>query len=157
MVDQDEDIEFIPSDEIVETERPGAEEEAVHDQESEQPKELMMVEAEEFDAELLDETEADELEREADEEAEEAEAEAEEEAEAGPEEEREEDLEEVVRRHFGLIEEEPEEEITREVGELREPQTGEFVCQSCFLRKSISQLSDPERRICIDCAANSAR
>jgi hypothetical protein len=30
-------------------------------------------------------------------------------------------------------------------------QPGEFVCQSCFLVKSHSQLADPERMLCRDC------
>jgi hypothetical protein len=145
--DQDESIEFIPTDDIVEAETAGAEEDAVHVEDGEQPKGLMTVEAEDFDAERLDEAEAEELEIEADEAAEAEDA--------GGEEDHEADLEEVLRRHFGLLGEQPDEELTRdERRELRELGPGEFICQSCFMRRSASQLSDPAHGICVDCTAN---
>jgi hypothetical protein len=147
VADQDEGIEFIPTDEIVETEAAGAEDDAVHVQDADQPKELMTVEAEEFDAADLAPDVAEELEVEADEAVEaDAETEASEEA---VEEEHEEDLEEIVRRHYGIVSAEPE------VARARRP-TGvaEFVCASCFLRRPAGQLADPARSICVDGATN---
>jgi hypothetical protein len=96
-------------------------------EDGEQPNGLTTVEAEDFDAERLDEAEAEEPEIEADEAAE---AKG-----AGAEEDREADLEEALRRHFGILEEQPDEELTRdERRELRELEPGEFICQSCFMQ-----------------------
>lgn len=149
VADQDEGIEFIPTDEIVETEAAGAEDDAVHVQDADQPKELMTVEAEEFDAERLDEAEAEELEIEADAAAEAEEAEA--------EEDHEEDIGEVLRRHYGIVGDVPDEQLTRrDEGGPRDLGPGEFVCRSCFMRRSASQLSDQAHDVCVDCAANGA-
>jgi hypothetical protein len=136
----DHDIEFLPSDDVVEPELVGAEDEAVHVHEREEPRGLMTVDAEDFDADqLLDEV-AEELEAEAAEIAAEPEATEEE-----MDQEHEEDLEETLRRHYGIVSAEPEEEPARQ------PTGAEFVCRSCFLRKPSSQLADPERSICVDC------
>ncbi|HET6950438.1 MAG TPA: hypothetical protein VFI47_08685 [Acidimicrobiales bacterium] len=146
MVDQDEGIEFIPTDDIVEAEAAGAEEEAVHVEDADQPKERMSVEAEDFVAETLNEAEAEEREFDADEAAEAVEA--------GAREDHEEDLEEVVRRHYGIVEEQPDEELTRDERDgLRELGPDEFICQSCFMRRSASQLSDRAHGVSADCAA----
>jgi hypothetical protein len=149
MTDQaEQDIEFVPSDELVEPELADAEDDAVRLRAREEPRGLMTVEAEDFDADQLDANEADELEVEADEATAEEEVAAEEEVQ---EEEHEEDLEEILQRHYGIVSAEPEQRPARRV-------TGaaEFLCRSCFLRKPTSQLSDPERSICVDCAANGA-
>lgn len=168
MADQTtEDIEFIPSDEIAEAEPDDTEQRAVHIEEREEPRGLMIVEAEDFEAEQLDEAEAEELELE-EAEAEELEAEAEataageaegteaeeEEVEEEVDEEHEEDLEETLRRHYGIVSEEPEEAPGAEEPGFRTPRAGEFVCRSCFLRKPASQLSDAARGLCADCVAN---
>lgn len=147
MTDQTEqDIEFVPSDELIEPGGAGTEEEAVQPREREEPRDLMTVEAEDFDANQLDQDVAEELEVEADEAAV-AEPEAEEEG----AEEHEEDLEEILRRHYGIVSAEPE------LAPARRPTgTTEFVCGSCFLRKPTSQLAGHERSICVDCAANGA-
>jgi Domain of unknown function (DUF4193) len=139
----EQDIEFVPSDELVEPEPADAEDAAVRPREAEEPMGLMTVEAEEFDAAELAQDVAEELEIEADE-AVAAEAES-----AAREEEHEEDLEEILRRHYGIVSAEPEVEPTRHP-------TGatEFVCASCYLRKPTGQLADPERSICVDCAAS---
>ena len=146
----EQDIEFVPSDELVEPEPADAEDAAVQLREAEEPMVLMTVEAENFDAAQLAQDLAEELEVEADEAAE-AEAEAEAEAVDQAVEEHEEDLEEILRRHYGLVSEQPEVEAVR-----RPSGAAEFVCASCFLRKPTCQLADPERSICVDCAANGA-
>jgi hypothetical protein len=133
----DQDIEFLPSDDN-EPDLAGAEDDAVHVRDWGEPRGLMIVDAEDFDADQLEAEEADELGAEAA-------------AEPGAtdeeiEEENEEDLEEILLRHYGMVSAEPE-------GEPALQQTGaaEFVCRSCFLRKPSSQLADPERSICVDC------
>lgn len=135
VTDRDEDIEFLPTDDIGEAEEAAsAEEDAVHVEDTDQAKELMRVEGDAFDSEALNEAEAEE---------------------AGAEEDHEEDLEEVVRRHFGIVEEQPDEELARDAREgLRDLGPGEFICPSCFMRRSASQRSDAARGICTDCAAN---
>lgn len=102
--DIDRDIEFIPTDEVAEEEAEAAEDDAVHVHDLDEPKELMNVEADNFEAELLADDEAEELGLEADEAmAEEQELEAEEEAEEEfATEEHEEALDEIVHRHYGL-------------------------------------------------------
>jgi hypothetical protein len=143
----EQDIEFVPSDELVEPEPADAEEAAVRPREAEEPMGLMTVEAEEFDGAELAQDVAEQLEVEADEAVEaEAEAEANEEA---VEEEHEEDVEEILRRHYGIVSAEPEAEPAR-----RPTGVAEFVCVSCFLRKPTGQLADPARSICVDCATN---
>jgi hypothetical protein len=162
MADQTtEDIEFIPSDEITEAEPDDTEQGAMHIEEREEPRGLMTVEAEEFEAEQLEGAEAEELEL-AEDEAEELEAEATAAGEAEGteaeeeevEEEHEEDLEETLRRHYGIVSEEPEEAAAREKPGFRAPSASEFVCRSCFLRKPASQLSDAAHDLCADCVAN---
>jgi hypothetical protein len=158
MTDQaEQDIEFLPSDELAEPEPADAEDAAVRPREPEEPRGLMTVEAEDFEADRLDEDVADELEVEADEEAQaevKAKAElaeaAEDEAKEVEEEEHEEDLEEILQRHYGILSAEPEEAPARAPSGA-----AEFLCGSCFLRKPTSQLADPERSLCIDCAINS--
>jgi hypothetical protein len=164
MADQTtEDIEFIPSDEIAEAEPDETEQGAVHIEEREEPRGLMIVEATQLEgaeAEVLElEAEAEELEAEAAaageaERKEAEEEETEEEVEEEADEEHEEDLEETLRRHYGIVSEEPEQEPAAEERGLRTPGAGEFVCRSCFLRKAASQLSDPARGLCADCVAN---
>jgi hypothetical protein len=136
----DQYIEFLPSDDNG-PELAGAEDDAVHVREREEPRGLLIVDAEDFDADQLEEEEAEELEAEAAEVASEPE-----EIEEENEEDHEEDLEDILRRHYGIVSAEPEEE--------RAPQPtddAEFVCRSCFLRKPSSQLADPRRSICVDC------
>lgn len=126
MVDQtDDDIEFIPSDEVTEAEPDGAEQGAMHVEETEEPSGLMVAEAEEFETDQLQE-----------------------EAVAAN---HEEDLQEILRRHYGVVSEEPEAEPAGEEPRPRPPSSGEFVCRSCFLRRAVSQLSDPARGLCVDC------
>ena len=50
-------------------------------------------------------------------------------------------------------EDEPADAEDRGDGNLRvlPKQPGEFVCRSCFLVKSESQLADPTRMLCRDC------
>lgn len=149
MAGPDDDLEFLPSDDLEEVEPPGPEDGAVHEHEPDESRELLTVEAEEFDAERLDEDEADELEVE----MEEAE-EPEEEPAVAPltPGEREEDLQEVLRRQYGLVSEQPDEDLAREEG-VRPAREGEFVCRSCFLRRPLTQLSDAAAGTCVDCAA----
>lgn len=142
----EQDIEFLPSDELVEPEPVDPEDAAVHRREAEGPAELLAVEAEELDADELPPDEADELEVAADEAAG-TDAGAEPEAVAWEVEEHEEDLDEILRRHYGIESAEPEAEPSGG------PTGAEFVCSSCFLRKPVRQLADPERGICVDCAA----
>jgi hypothetical protein len=171
----DQDIE-LPTDDLVEDEPVGAEDEAVRADETDGVRERLIVEDEDFEADQLDEAEAEELELAANEEAEAGAAEVaieperlerlEADEEEEPEEEREADLEEILRRQYGLGEEEPEpgdelEEAAGLVG-LRSPgraepqrhRPSEFQCSVCFMVKATSQLVDPARRICIDCASN---
>ena len=143
----EQDIEYVPGDELVEPEPDDAEDAAVHVREAEEAPDLVTVEAEEIDVTDLGRDVVEELEVEA---AATAEAEAEA-VEDTAEEEHEEDLEEVLRRHYGIVSTEPEVEPTR-----RPTGAAEFVCASCYLRKPASQLADPERDICADCAANDA-
>jgi hypothetical protein len=77
----DQDIEFLPSDDVVEPELAGAEDEAVHLREREEP--------EDEAAEIAGETEASEDE---------------------VEDEHEEDVAEILRSHYGIVSAEPEEE-----------------------------------------------
>jgi hypothetical protein len=142
-----DDIEFIPTDELVEVEPADPEDDAVHVRDGEQPQQLMTVEDEGFEAKELEEAQAEELEFEADEAGVAV-------AETQPEDEPEEDLTEIVRRHYGIASEEPDEELGTDETTPRRLGPGEFVCRSCFLRKSASQMSDPARRTCLDCAAN---
>ena len=116
----DQDIEFLPSDDVVEAELAGAEDDAVH---------------------VVGDGGAEELEAEATEIATGTDAFEEE-----IEEEHEEDVEEILRRHYGIVSAEPEEEPG-----WQPAGAAEFVCRSCFLRKPISQLADPERSMCVDC------
>ncbi|MCL4313759.1 MAG: DUF4193 family protein [Actinobacteria bacterium] len=54
-----------------------------------------------------------------------------------------------------LIDDEEDVELDEDRGEgirkVLPKQPGEFVCQSCFLVKRMSQLADPERGLCRDC------
>jgi hypothetical protein len=142
----EEAIEFIPSDDTTEAEPVGPEDDALHVQEGEQSDEPTAVEAGDFDAVQPDETEAEQL------------GADEPEADRAPEadEEHEADLTEVLRRHYGIVGDEPDEELARDEAAPRALVEGEFVCQICFLRKSSAQLTDPARHICADCAANEA-
>ena len=166
----DQDIEFLPSDDLVEDDEPGAADEAaVNAEVPDEPRQRMTVEEEEFEAEELDETEAEEIEganeTETDLDVEEplSAVEAIERAEEAEEDEREEDLEEIVRRHAGLEEtpEEPEEpeadaeEPPPDRVSEQFPPVPQFVCAGCFLRLPTTQRADPARRLCVDCAASS--
>jgi hypothetical protein len=145
----EQDIEFVPSDELAEPDLSDAEDAAVRRREREEPRGLMTVEAEGFEADNLDQDVADELEVEADEEAQ-ADAEAEQaESVEDVEEDQEEDLQEILQRHYGIQSAEPDETPART------PEgAAEFLCGSCFLRKPACQLADAERTICIDCDGN---
>ena len=165
MVGQDEGFEFLPSDDIDEVETAAAEDDAVHVQRPDDARELLTVEAEDFDADGLDEDEADELEGESGE-ADELEGESGEAAvdagdaaseAAAPDrtEEHEADLQEVIRRQYGLVGDQPDDDLLADDG-LRPPSTGEFVCRSCFLRRPTSQMADADRRTCVDCTAGDA-
>lgn len=44
------------------------------------------------------------------------------------------------------------EELTLDV-DAQSPREGEFVCQSCFLVKRVSQLANRRKMICTDCAS----
>jgi hypothetical protein len=141
-----EDIELIPSDDVTEAEPVGPEDNALHVQDGEPSDEPTAVEAGDVDDGQPDEAEAEQLG------SEEAEADWSPEA----EEEHEEDLAEVLRRHYGLVGDEPDQELARNEAEPQALADGEFVCQTCFLRKSSAQLTDRARHICVDCAANEA-
>jgi hypothetical protein len=155
VVGQDDDFEFLPSDDIDEVETPAAEDDAVHVQRPDEARELLTVEAEDFDADGLDEDEADELGT-ADGERASADAGAASGAPA-PEgaDEHESDLQEVIRRQYGLMGDQPDDDLRPDDG-LRQPGTGEFVCRSCFLRRPASQLADADGHTCVDCAAGDA-
>lgn len=143
-----EDLEFLPSDDVVETEQAGAEEEAVRVHEGDEPRELLTVEAEDFDADTLDDDEADELEEGPG---------GEEEGEGGgdddttSEEEHEADLGEILHRHYGLADEDEGGGEPATGHRVRAVAGDEFVCPGCFLRKPVSQLADPAAGTCIDC------
>lgn len=143
----EQDIEFVPSDELVEPEPVDSEDAAVHVQEADELLGLVTVEVEAIDVTDLGQDVADELEVEA---ADAAAAEAEA-VEDEAEEEHEDDVEEILRRHYGIESTEPEVEPTR-----RPSDAAEFVCTSCYLRKPTSQVADPESGICVDCAANAS-
>lgn len=151
MTDQaEQDIEFVPSDELDEPDLADAEDAAVHVREAEEPRGLMTVEAEEFDAAELDEDVAEELEVEA-QEAVPPEGDATENGVA----EHEEDLEEILQRHYGIVSVQPEAERELEAEAAPRPRSAtEFVCPACFLRKPAWQLADPDRGVCVDCAAH---
>jgi hypothetical protein len=166
----DQDIEFLPSDDLVEDDEPGgADEAAVNAEVPDEPRQRMTIEDEDFEADELDETEAEEIEgvneTETDLDVEEpvSAIEAIEEPGEAEDDEREEDLEEIVRRHAGLEEapeepEEPEAEMEdRPPDRVSEqvPPVPEFVCAGCFLRLPTTQLADPARRLCADCATSS--
>lgn len=153
---RDEDIEFIPTDDLIEHDEPGgADEAAVSVEVPDQPRQRMTVEDEDFEADEMEEDEADE---EPIAEAARAVGEAEkiEVLEEAEEEEHESDLEEILRRHAGL-EEEPEETEAAAPDQrvVQTPPVREFVCAGCFLRRPISQLADPAGGLCADCAASS--
>lgn len=155
MVGQDEGFEFLPSDDVDEVETPAAEDDAVHVERPDDARELLTVEAEDFDADGLDEDEADELGEESGEPEDDAAAVASEAAAPGGPEEREADLQEIIRRQYGLLGDQPDDDLRADDG-LRPPSTGEFVCRSCFLRRPVSQMADAGRRTCVDCAAGDA-
>jgi hypothetical protein len=142
----EEDIEFIPSDDTTEAEPVGSEDDALHIQEGEQSDEPTANEAADFDDGQPDEAEGEQPG------AEDAEVDRAPDA----DEQREEDLTEVLRCHYGIVDDEPDEELARDEAEPRALADGEFVCQSCYLRRSSAQLTDPGRHICVDCAANEA-
>ena len=141
----EQDIEFLPSDEIDEPELTNAEDDAVHTRESDEPRGLMATDGEDFDADQLDEDEVDELEIEADEAA------AAGGSEDDLEEEHEEDLQEILSAHYGIVSAEPEEDLAR-----RPTVAAEFVCRACFLRKPTTQLADAGHSLCVDCTADGA-
>ena len=129
----EEDIEFLPDDEVeIDDEVAGAENDAVH-VEAEQPEQARPEQARPEDADEVEE------------------ADAAEEADVEPADEHEEDLEEIIHRHYGIVEEpaaaEPRDDEPRELG------PDEFVCQSCFTRRSTAQLADPVHGTCADCSA----
>lgn len=155
MVGQDEGFEFLPSDDIDEVETAAAEDDAVHVQRPDDAKELLTVEAEDFDADGLDEDEADELEGESGEAAVDAGDAASEAAAPDRTEEHEADLQEIIRRQYGLVGAQPDDDLLADDG-LRPPSTGEFVCRSCFLRRPTSQMADADRRTCVDCTPGDA-
>jgi hypothetical protein len=140
----EEDIEFIPSDDIMEAEPVGPEDDALHVQEGEQSDEPTAGTAADFDDEQPDDAEGEQH----------GATDAESDGAPEADEEHEEDLAEVLRRHYGIVDDEPDEELARDEAEPRALTDGEFVCQICFLRKSSAQLTDPARHICVDCAAN---
>jgi hypothetical protein len=118
-----DDIEFLPDDEP-EIEVAGAEDDALH------------VEAEQTDEagpeESDDAGEADE-------------------DDAEPADEHEEDLEEILHRHYGIVDN--AEAAGSPDDEPHELGPDEFVCRTCFTRRSTSQLADPARGTCVDCTA----
>jgi hypothetical protein len=142
----EEDIEFISSDDTTEAEPVGSEDDALHIQEGEQSDEPTANEAADFDDGQPDEAEGEQPG------AEDAEVDRAPDA----DEQHEEDLTEVLRRHYGIVDDEPDEELARDEAEPRALADGEFVCQICFLRKSSGQLTDPRRHICVDCGADEA-
>jgi len=142
----EEGIEFIPSDDITDAEPVGPADDALHIQEGEQSDEPTAGKAANFDDRQPDDAEGEQHG------AKDAEAARVPEA----DEEHQEDLTEVLRRHSGMVVDEPDEELARDEAEPRALADGEFVCQICFLRKSSAQLTDPGRHICIDCGADEA-
>ncbi|HEX6419683.1 MAG TPA: hypothetical protein VFZ77_14385 [Acidimicrobiales bacterium] len=151
MAGRDDDFEFLPTDDLDEVEDRGPEDGAVHVHEPDESRELLTVEAEEFDADGLDEDEADELEVEA-EEAEGTDQPGEAAVAPRSPAEREDDLQEVLRRQYGLVGEQPDDDLVADEN-VRPPRRGEFVCRSCFLRRPITQLADAAAGTCVDCAA----
>jgi hypothetical protein len=140
----EEGIEFIPSDDITDAEPVGPEDDALHIQEAEQSDEPTAGKAADFDDRQRDDAEGEQHGAKG--------AEANRAAEA--DEEHQEDLTEVLRRHYGMVDDEPNEELARDQAEPRALADGEFVCQT--LRKSSAQLTDPGRHICVDCGADKA-
>ena len=155
MVGQDDGFEFLPSDDVDEVETPAAEDDAVHVQRPDDARELLTVEAEDFDADGLDEDEADELGEETGEPEDDAGAVASEAAAPGGAEESEADLQEIIRRQYGLLGDQPDDDLRADDG-LRSPSTGALVRRSCFLPRPASQTADAGRRICADSAAGDA-
>jgi hypothetical protein len=131
----EEGSEFIPSDDITDAEPVGPEDDALHIQEGEQSDEPTASKAAGFDDRHPDDAEGEEQG------AKDAEADPVPEA----DEEHQEDLTEVLRRHYGMVADEPDEELARDEAGPRALADGEFVCQICFLRKSSAQLADPWR------------
>ncbi|MHB8190065.1 MAG: hypothetical protein ACYDHP_06540 [Ferrimicrobium sp.] len=65
-------------------------------------------------------------------------------------------LDDILRERFVGVEIEPDDDgEAEESGDtlvrVRPRQPGEFVCQSCFLLKSMTQLADTEKMFCRDC------
>jgi hypothetical protein len=147
---KDRDIEFIPTDELVEEEAADPEDEAADAEDVEQLAGLEATQAENSAAEEREEAEPDKLA------AEPVEAPIDIEAIEAEEEEHEDDLGEILRRHFGIEEEEDQDEFALGEGELRAGRPKEFLCRACFLLKPTSQLADAAQSICRDCAANRA-
>lgn len=147
---KDRDIEFIPTDELVEEESEDPEDEPAHAEDVEQLAGLEATQAEDVAAEEPEGAEADELAAEA------VETPIDVEALEAEEEEHEEDLGEILRRHFGIEEEEEQDEFALGEGEPRAGRPKEFLCRACFLLKPTSQLADAVQGICRDCAANRA-
>jgi hypothetical protein len=118
-----DDIELLPADEVVDAEDRSAEEDAVHPE----PDEAHGAGSDEADAAdvSVDDAEPDE---------------------------HEEDLEEILKRHYGIIEDPaapgPPDDEPRELG------PDEFACRSCFTRRSTSQLAVPAGGTCVDCGAS---
>ncbi|HET6953730.1 MAG TPA: hypothetical protein VFI47_25370 [Acidimicrobiales bacterium] len=142
----EEPIEFLPTEEDEEEDdAPGPEELAVHVGDAE-PRQRMVVEEDGFDADDLDAESLDEAE------AEQADGDGDgdgADAEPGPRGEREDDVEDILLGHYGM-EEKPRPE--REDEELRPLAPGEFVCPDCRMRKATSQRSGPPGTTCVDCA-----
>ncbi|HET6950864.1 MAG TPA: hypothetical protein VFI47_10840 [Acidimicrobiales bacterium] len=169
MADRDADLEFLPTEED-EDDQLGAEDEAVHARLPDEVWEATLDEGGEVDADELTDDELDaealaEGERGPGDEAGVAGAVEGEPGRAGaggdagapgPDEDGEVDLQEVVRRHYGLVSEEPDEDLGRPGDELRAPGADEFVCASCLLRRPMSQMADPATRTCVDCRAGRA-
>jgi hypothetical protein len=105
------------------------------------------------DAVVLQEISPDEEDDDDDEEAEESDDDADE-ADDVDDDEVESALDDILRERFVVAEVDDEEEVDESgdtVVRVKPRQPDEFVCQSCFLVKSMIQLADSEKMFCRDC------
>ncbi|HLT69183.1 MAG TPA: hypothetical protein VKZ72_03385 [Acidimicrobiales bacterium] len=143
MADTDDDeLEFLPTEELDEDVRPGPEDAAIHVEDEPEASEGggTGVEA---DTDPGDDDRVDEaLDLTPDDEAV---------PDTAPDDEREEDVLRVVQRHMGRLGDDSDPPVTRD-DELRPPVDGEFVCRSCFLRRPPALRVAPGTDLCVDCA-----
>lgn len=147
--DDDDELEFLPTEELDEDVRPGPEDAAIHVEGAEEEPVAREGDetGDEADVEPGDEDLVDEvLDLAPEDEPVPATA---------PDDEREEDVLRVVQRHMGRVGDDSDPPFPRD-DDLRPPADGEFVCRSCFLRRPPALRAAPGADLCLDCAPGPA-